>query len=97
MSNVVVVVDAHADPEISSLTSSASAPLHLEEHRERFQERALRDVTVNSNDPAMLLEPNNPLLVGEEMAAQKVRYVFPMWMRDREKQMTSRAIYADRC
>lgn len=57
---------------IPSLTASASAPLNLEEHRERFQERALREVTVNSNDRAMLLDPSNPTLVGEEMEAQKV-------------------------
>jgi hypothetical protein len=47
-------------------------PLNIERHRERFQERALRDVTVNSNDSAMSLDPNNPTLVGPEMDVQKV-------------------------
>ena len=54
------------------LLASSSDPLQLLKHRETFQERALRDVTVNSNDSAMMLDPNNPLLVKEEMEAQKV-------------------------
>lgn len=55
------------------LTVSAAETLHVESHRDRFHERALRDVTVNSNDAGMMLDPSDPLLVKEEMDAQKVR------------------------
>jgi hypothetical protein len=52
--------------------ASSSNGLHIEAHRERFQERTLRDLTIGSNDGAMMLDPNNPTLVGDEMVAQKV-------------------------
>ncbi|ORY33785.1 hypothetical protein BCR39DRAFT_519226 [Naematelia encephala] len=56
---------------IDHLITTSQQPLNLLQHREKFQERALRDVTTNSNDSAMMLDPNNPVLVREEMAAQK--------------------------
>ncbi|CAD6569536.1 MAG: hypothetical protein TREMPRED_005287 [Tremellales sp. Tagirdzhanova-0007] len=51
--------------------SASSAPLNLVQHREKFQDRALRDVTVHINDSAMMMDPSNPLLVKDEMEAQK--------------------------
>ena len=52
--------------------SSSSGPLNLVQHREKFQDRALRDVTVHYNDSTMMMDPSNPLLVKDEMEAQKV-------------------------
>ena len=54
------------------LVTDSAQPLHLERHRDRFHERALRDVTGCGNDSAMVVDPSNPLLVKSEMEAQKV-------------------------
>lgn len=54
------------------MVANASEPLTLETHRDRFHERALRDVTTNSSDATMMLDPSNPLLITEEMDGQKV-------------------------
>ncbi|KAE8538047.1 hypothetical protein D1P53_006114 [Cryptococcus gattii VGV] len=44
---------------------------NVHQNRDNFQERALRDVTMSSNESALVLDPNNPILVREEMKAQK--------------------------
>jgi hypothetical protein len=54
-----------------SLLENGSAPLNLIKHKEGFRDRALQDVTTNSGNP-MMLDPNNPTLVREETALQKV-------------------------
>ncbi|WWC69508.1 uncharacterized protein I206_103450 [Kwoniella pini CBS 10737] len=56
---------------VDQISSSASSGFNVLEHRDRFQERALRDVTLSSNDSAMMMDPNNPILVREEMVSQK--------------------------
>ncbi|WRT67088.1 uncharacterized protein IL334_004054 [Kwoniella shivajii] len=56
---------------VDQLSTSASSGFHVLQHRDRFQERALRDVTMSSNDSAMMMDPNNPILVREEMESQK--------------------------
>ncbi|GFZ46197.1 hypothetical protein JCM24511_04444 [Saitozyma sp. JCM 24511] len=56
---------------VEHLASTGAEPLNIERHRDRFQERALRDVTVNSSDSAMALDPGNPTIIGPEMEAQK--------------------------
>ncbi|WVQ78048.1 hypothetical protein IAT38_000129 [Cryptococcus sp. DSM 104549] len=56
---------------VDQLTASSQSGFNVLRHRDRFQERALRDVTMGSNDSAMTLDPNNPVLVREEMISQK--------------------------
>ncbi|KAK8870084.1 hypothetical protein IAR55_000654 [Kwoniella newhampshirensis] len=56
---------------IDQLSAAASSGFHVLRHRDRFQERALRDVTMSSNDSAMTMDPTNPVLVREEMESQK--------------------------
>ncbi|UOH81520.1 hypothetical protein LQV05_004191 [Cryptococcus neoformans] len=55
------------------LTADAQSGYNVHQNRDSFQERALRDVTMSSNDSALMLDPNNPILVREEMKAQKER------------------------
>ncbi|WVW83168.1 hypothetical protein I302_105186 [Kwoniella bestiolae CBS 10118] len=56
---------------VDHISTEVSSGFHVLQHRDRFQEKALRDVTLNSNDSAMMLDPNNPVLVREEMESQK--------------------------
>ncbi|WVQ70141.1 uncharacterized protein L199_008366 [Kwoniella botswanensis] len=56
---------------VDQITNEVSAGFNVLQHRDRFQEKALRDVTLSSNDSAMMLDPNNPILVREEMESQK--------------------------
>ncbi|WWD15623.1 hypothetical protein CI109_100045 [Kwoniella shandongensis] len=56
---------------VDQLSAAASSGFHVLRHRDRFQERALRDVTMSSNDSAMMMDPTNPILVREEMESQK--------------------------
>ncbi|OCF36536.1 hypothetical protein I316_01786 [Kwoniella heveanensis BCC8398] len=56
---------------VDQIHASASTGFNVTRHRDQFQERALKDVTMNSNDSAMMLDPSNPLLVREEMQSQK--------------------------
>ncbi|WWC61172.1 uncharacterized protein I303_103752 [Kwoniella dejecticola CBS 10117] len=56
---------------VEQISSAASSGFNVLENRDRFLERALRDVTLNSNDSAMMMDPNNPILVREEMESQK--------------------------
>ena len=57
------------------MVASSSDPFNLFKYREEFQRGgALQDVTINSNDSAMMLYPHNPLLVKEETEAAKVSY-----------------------
>ncbi|WVO12826.1 hypothetical protein L204_100434 [Cryptococcus depauperatus] len=57
---------------LDQLAAAAAQPdYNIHQNRDRFQERALRDVTTASNDSAMAFDPNNPVLVREEMNAQK--------------------------
>ncbi|WWC90102.1 uncharacterized protein L201_005035 [Kwoniella dendrophila CBS 6074] len=56
---------------VDQISSAASSGFHVLQHRDQFQERALRDVTMSSNDSAMMLDPSNPILVREEMESQK--------------------------
>lgn len=63
------------------LTADAQSGYNVHQNRDSFQERALRDVTMSSNDSALMLDPNNPILVREEMKAQKVS-LFPFFLLD---------------
>ncbi|ODN84746.1 hypothetical protein L202_00625 [Cryptococcus amylolentus CBS 6039] len=56
---------------VDQLTAAAQSGYNVYQNRDLFQERALRDVTVGSNESALMLDPNNPILVREEMNAQK--------------------------
>lgn len=58
-----------------SLLEHVATPLNLVKHKEGFRDRALQDVTMNSGNP-MTLDPNNPTLVREETALQKVSKLF---------------------
>ncbi|WVQ98684.1 hypothetical protein IAU59_005815 [Kwoniella sp. CBS 9459] len=57
--------------KVDQIQSATSSGFNVMRHRDEFQEKALRDVTMNSNDSAMMLDPSNPLLVREEMQLQK--------------------------
>lgn len=62
------------------LTADAQPGYNVHQNRDNFQERALRDVTMSSNESALMLDPNNPILVREEMKAQKVMsFSFSLW------------------
>ncbi|WVQ71594.1 hypothetical protein IAR50_001134 [Cryptococcus sp. DSM 104548] len=56
---------------VDQLTAAAQSGYNVYQNRDLFQERALHDVTMGSNDSALMLDPNNPILVREEMNAQK--------------------------
>ncbi|KIR58679.1 hypothetical protein I314_05518 [Cryptococcus bacillisporus CA1873] len=56
---------------VDQLTADAQSGYNVHQNRDNFQERALRDVTMSSNESALMLDPNNPILVREEMKAQK--------------------------
>ncbi|WVR05241.1 hypothetical protein IAU60_002253 [Kwoniella sp. DSM 27419] len=56
---------------VDQLSAAAAEGFHVLQHRDNFQERALRDVTTNSSDSVMMLDPSNPVLVREEMESQK--------------------------
>ncbi|ORX39846.1 hypothetical protein BD324DRAFT_615220 [Kockovaella imperatae] len=59
---------------VDKLVSGSSDPFNIMEHREIFQRRALEDVTINSNDSAMMMNPHNPLLLKEESEAEKATF-----------------------
>ncbi|KGB74278.1 hypothetical protein I307_05009 [Cryptococcus deuterogattii 99/473] len=56
---------------VDQLTADAQSGYNVHQNRDNFQERALRDATMSSNESALMLDPNNPILVREEMKAQK--------------------------
>ncbi|KAK4684696.1 hypothetical protein P7C73_g5473, partial [Tremellales sp. Uapishka_1] len=51
--------------------NGSAKQLNVHLYRDRFQDRALRDMTINSNDAASMMDPSNPILMGEEMESQK--------------------------
>ncbi|WVF72244.1 hypothetical protein IAT40_007056 [Kwoniella sp. CBS 6097] len=56
---------------VDQIQASSSTGFNVTRHRDQFLERALKDVTMNSNDSAMMLDPSNPILMREEMQSQK--------------------------
>lgn len=79
------------------LTADAQSGYNVHQNRDNFQERALRDATMSSNESALMLDPNNPILVREEMKAQKVMLFFflPMEMWSVETDNRSRTIFGN--
>ena len=63
---------AQSPADLLRLVASTSNPFNIIQHRESFQRRAFEDVTINSNDSAMMMNPHNPLLLKEETEAEKV-------------------------
>lgn len=78
------------------LTADAQSGYNVHQNRDNFQERALRDVTMSSNESALMLDPNNPILVREEMKAQKVMlFSFSLWTCGQWKLITGVGLFSE--